>query len=102
MKLASSKLTTSAATLFAFGLIAMAAPSAHADYCITNGAQAAHGCGYQTIESCRAATAGIGGVCALNGSSNSGSNDAMAYHPAQPRAHRRAHQHLNLPAQGPS
>jgi hypothetical protein len=102
MKLASSKLTTSTAALFAFGLIAMAAPVAHADdYCITSGAQAAHGCGFQTLEACRAAASGIGGICSANGSAKS-SSDAMAYHPEQPRAHRRSHQRLNMPADGPS
>ena len=47
----------------------MTAPAAKADdYCITNGAQAAHGCGYPTMEACRqAANGGIGGSCSQAG-----------------------------------
>jgi hypothetical protein len=71
MSYKSSKLTASAAALFTLALFAMAKPSSAnaADYCITNGAQAAHGCGFPTIEACRAASAGIGGICSLNGAS---------------------------------
>jgi hypothetical protein len=91
MKLASSKLTASAASLFAFGLIAMATTSAQADdYCITNGAQAAHGCGYQTMEACRAAASGIGGTCSQSSSSKT-SGDAMAFQPHQSQARSRPH-----------
>src|SRR6185437_4060105 len=54
----------SAATALAFACFLVTAPSARADdYCITNGAQTAHGCGYPTMEACRAASAGIGGSC---------------------------------------
>lgn len=108
MKPTSSKLTTSAAALFAFGLVAMAASSARADdYCITSGAQAAHGCGYQTVEACRAAASGIGGICSLNGSSSTPSDtnamgaNAMMNQPA-PRHARRGRQHINMPTEGPS
>jgi hypothetical protein len=84
MKLTSKKFTASAATLFAFAFFLTTAPTAQADdYCITNGAQAAHGCGYQTMEACRAASSGIGGTCSLSSSSKS-SSDAMAYQPKQP------------------
>jgi len=81
----------------------MTAPTAQADdYCITNGAQTAHGCGYPTMETCRAASAGIGGSCSLNSSSKSSSDaknadaknasdaknsrDALAYQPKQPHS----------------
>ena len=71
----SKKLTTSAATLFAFAFLAMGAPVAHAeDYCITNGAQTAHGCGYPSMETCRAASAGIGGTCSAAASSRNPSD----------------------------
>ena len=68
----------SAATLFMFALFAMTAPAAQADdYCITNGAQTAHGCGYPNMEACRAASAGIGGTCSL-ASSSKDSSDSLA------------------------
>src|SRR5258708_37233125 len=84
MKPTSKKFIASAATLFTFAFFVITAPTAQADdYCITNGAQAAHGCGYQTMESCRAATAGIGGSCSLSSSSKN-SSDALGYQRKQP------------------
>jgi hypothetical protein len=73
----------------------MAATGARADdYCITNGAQAAHGCGYPTMEACRAAAVGIGGMCSQSGgSSTSSSSDALAYHAEPVHAHHRHHRH---------
>ncbi|HVX76978.1 MAG TPA: DUF3551 domain-containing protein [Bradyrhizobium sp.] len=93
---ASKKLTASAATLFTFAFVAMTAPAAYADdYCITNGAQVAHGCGYPTMEACRAASAGIGGSCseAPSGSGSTASNpsSAMAYQPRHPHARIKHH-----------
>jgi hypothetical protein len=88
----SKKFTASAATLFTFALLVMTAPTARADdYCITNGAQAAHGCGYPNMETCRAASAGIGGSCSLSSSSKSSSDaknasDSLAYQPKQPHS----------------
>src|SRR6202158_3675279 len=79
----SKKFTASAATLFAFAFFVMTAPTAQADdYCITNGAQTAHGCGYQTMEACRAASAGIGGTCSLASSSKTPS-DSLAHQSKQ-------------------
>jgi hypothetical protein len=81
----SKKLTASAAMLFTSVFFVMTAPTAQAeDYCITNGAQAAHGCGYPSMETCQAASSGIGGTCSLSASSKS-SSDAMAYQPKQPQ-----------------
>jgi hypothetical protein len=78
--------TASAATLFTFALFVMTAPTAHADdYCITNGAQTAHGCGYPSMETCRAASAGIGGTCAAAPSSKNPS-DALGYQSKQPHS----------------
>lgn len=75
-----------AATLFACAMFVMAAPAARADdYCISNGAQAAHGCGYPTMEACQAASAGIGGSCSHNGPSKS-TSDSLAYQPKQQRS----------------
>jgi hypothetical protein len=86
MKPTSKKFTASAATLFTFAVFVMTAPTARADdYCITNGAQAAHGCGYQTMEACQAASAGIGGSCSLSSSSKKPS-DSLAYQPKQPHS----------------
>lgn len=68
----------SAATALTFACFVMTAPSAYADdYCITNGAQTAHGCGYPTMEACRAASAGMGGTCSQAASSTT-PNNAMA------------------------
>jgi hypothetical protein len=68
----------SAATALTFACFLATAPSARADdFCITNGAQTAHGCGYPTMEACRAASAGMGGTCSQSASSTTSGN-AMA------------------------
>jgi hypothetical protein len=87
----SKKFTASAATLFTFAFLAMTAPAAYADdYCITSGAQAAHGCGYPTMEACRAASAGLGGSCSQSASSSTPSN-ALAYQPKHPHSRSKHH-----------
>src|SRR5262249_58614905 len=69
MGLTSKTFAASAATVFTLALFAITAPAAQADdFCISNGAQAAHGCGYPTMEACRAAAGGIGGTCSQSGS----------------------------------
>lgn len=79
----SKTFVASAATLFASAFLVMAAPAAQAEeYCITNGAQAAHGCGYPNMEACRAAAGGIGGTCSQSGGAKT-SNDALALQPKQ-------------------
>src|SRR5262249_2536214 len=79
MKSTSKMFAASAATLLTSVFFVMTAPAAHADdYCITNGAQAAHGCGYPTMETCRAAASGIGGTCAQAASSKN-PNEALNY-----------------------
>jgi hypothetical protein len=86
MKSASKNFAASAAALFTFALLVMTAPTARADdYCITNGAHVANGCGYPTMEACQARSSGIGGMCALKSSSKNPS-DALAYQPKQPHA----------------
>jgi hypothetical protein len=76
----SKTFAVSAATLFASAFLVLTAPTAKAEeYCITNGAQAAHGCGYPTMEACRAAAGGIGGVCAQSGAKST--NESFAYQP---------------------
>jgi len=78
----SKTFVASAATLFASAFLMIGAPAAQAEeYCITNGAQAAHGCGYQTMEACRQAAGGIGGMCSQSGGAKT--NDALAYQPKQ-------------------
>ena len=87
MKPTLKKFIASAATLFTFAFFVMTAPIAQADdYCITSGAQAAHGCGYPTMEACQAASNGIGGSCAAAASSSKNPSDALAYQPKQPRS----------------
>jgi hypothetical protein len=82
----SKNFIASAAALFTFALFVTTAPTAQAeDYCITNGAHAAHGCGYPSMETCQAASSGIGGTCSLSASSKS-SSDAMAHQPKQSRS----------------
>ena len=89
MKPISKMITASAATLFTFAFLGMTAPAVHADeYCITNGAQAAHGCGYPSMEACRAASSGIGGTCAEH---IQAPNNALAYAPKQTRSRSRFH-----------
>lgn len=79
----SKTFVASAATLFASAFLMIAAPAAQAEeYCITNGAQAAHGCGYPNMEACRAAAGGIGGTCSQSGGAKT-SNDALAFQPKQ-------------------
>lgn len=79
MKLASKMSVAAAATLFTTVFFVMTGPAAYADdYCITNGAQTAHGCGYPSMEMCRAASAGIGGICSLAAGSVTNPNNANA------------------------
>lgn len=95
----SIKLATASAALFTSLFFVMSAPSAHADdYCITSGAQAGHGCGYPSMDACRAAAAGISGTCSLAaGSSTTSPNNANAL--AQSNRHpRRATTNPNQPA----
>lgn len=99
MKSTSLKLTTASAALFTSLFFVMSAPAAYADdYCITNGAQTAHGCGYPSMETCRAASAGIGGTCSLAaGSSTTNPNNANAQVQSK-RQPRRAVTNPNQPA----
>jgi hypothetical protein len=90
MKPTSKTFTASAASLFTFAFFVMTAPAVQAaDYCITSGAQTAHGCGYPTMEACQAASAGIGGICSA-GASAKNPSDALGQakqpgSPSQPR-----------------
>ena len=102
MRPTSKKITATAATLFTFAAIAMAAPAANAeDYCIVNGAQAAHGCGFPTMEQCRAASAGIGGMCSQAPAARS-SNDALAYQPRHASSARKLRSHSTPKAPAPN
>ncbi|QPF88585.1 DUF3551 domain-containing protein [Bradyrhizobium commune] len=91
----SKTFVASAATLFASAFFVMSAPAAKADdFCITNGAQAAHGCGYPTMEACRQAAGGIGGSCSQAGGSKS-TNDALAFQPKQTKQQPKARSNAN-------
>jgi hypothetical protein len=102
----SKTFAASAAALFGAALFAattFTVTTARADdYCITNGAQAAHGCGYQTMEACRAASAGIGGTCAQSASAKNSdnsqsknSNDSLAYQPKSSRSGHRSQKEIS-------
>jgi Protein of unknown function (DUF3551) len=97
MKPTSKSFAASAAVLSVFAFFVMAAPAAQADeYCLT-GNQAAHGCGYPSLETCQASAAGLGGMCrpaASNSTTNP--NDAQAYQPKQ--AHAKGTRHPKQPA----
>jgi hypothetical protein len=91
MKPISKLITAPAATLFTFAFFAMTAPAVYADdYCITNGAQTAHGCGYPSMEVCRAASSGIGGTCSPAALAQSPSN-ALGYAPKQTQPRNASH-----------
>jgi uncharacterized protein YfaQ (DUF2300 family) len=93
MKPTSKTFAASAATLFACAFLVMTAPAAKADdYCITNGAQTAHGCGYPSMEQCRAASSGIGGSCSRAGNAQSTEN-------AQASQRKPTHQRAGSPVQ---
>ena len=93
MTLTSKTFAASAATALTLALFAIAAPAAKADdFCISNGAQAAHGCGYPTMEACRSAAAGIGGSCSQAGGSKT-SSDSMAFQPKQPQSQKKPARH---------
>jgi Protein of unknown function (DUF3551) len=98
MKPTSMKLTTAAAAITSLFFV-MSAPSAYAeDYCITSGAQAGHGCGYPSMETCRAAAAGISGTCSqAAGSSTTTPNNANAMAQSK-RQSRHATTNPNQPA----
>jgi Protein of unknown function (DUF3551) len=71
-----SKMTASAGALMALAFVALSAPAAQAgEYCTTN-TSGMRGCGYNTMEQCQAAVAGMNGSCyrdpflADNGNSN--------------------------------
>jgi Protein of unknown function (DUF3551) len=82
MKSTSKSFTASAVALSAFAFFMMATPAAHADeYCLS-GNQAAHGCGYPSMETCQASAAGLGGMC-RPAASNKNPSDAQAYQAKQ-------------------
>ncbi len=64
MRPTTQKAIALAATLLALAVFMTTATAANAaSYCIKDGAQAAHGCGYPNLERCKAASSGIGGIC---------------------------------------
>jgi Protein of unknown function (DUF3551) len=107
MRPTSKKVTASAVRLFTFAFFVMTAPAAYADeYCITGGSNSVNGCGYATMEQCRAASSGRGGSCgpAANASAASSAarpapsaqlpRNSLAYQPKQP--HSRSERRSNV------
>jgi hypothetical protein len=91
MKVTLNKITTSVATLFISAVLVMTLPRSLADeYCIKYGGQVGFGCGYPTMEECRARSSGISGTCMLTSSAQSPS-DALAYQPKQPNTRSTSH-----------
>jgi hypothetical protein len=80
MKTISRTMAASAAALSALAFVAIASPAAQAgEYCSTN-TSGMRGCGYSSLEQCRASTAGVGGSCGRDPYYQDAST-AMAYQP---------------------
>ncbi|HEX9468216.1 MAG TPA: DUF3551 domain-containing protein [Bradyrhizobium sp.] len=82
-----SKVLTASAALSTLAFVAMATPAAQAgEYCSTN-SSGMRGCGYTSLEQCKASMAGINGTCDRDPyytNANSGNaSAAMAYQPKQ-------------------
>lgn len=78
-----------AALLAAIVFGAMTTPDASAaEFCRKDVTGHMTGCGFDSMEQCQAASAGIGGDCFRDPSLSDSSNNAYAYHPASPRARR--------------
>jgi len=94
MRLTSEKVTASAVTLMTLAFFATMTPAAQADeYCVSGGSNSVNGCGYSTMEQCRAASSGRGGICGPALSNKSPSN-SLAYQPKQP--HSRSERRSNV------
>jgi Protein of unknown function (DUF3551) len=77
-----------AALLAAIAFGAMTAPDANAaEFCRRDVTGHMSGCGFDSMEQCQAASAGIGGDC-FRDPSLGDSKDAYAYHPESPRSKR--------------
>jgi hypothetical protein len=90
MKPISKMITASAAALSTLAIVAMASPPAQAgEFCATN-TSGMRGCGYSTLEQCRASMSGIGAVCGrdpfFDNASTAPASTAMAYQPKQGRS----------------
>jgi hypothetical protein len=95
MKPISMMMTRSAASLCTLAFMVMAMPSAQAgEFCSTN-SSGMRGCGYTSLEQCKASMSGINGTCDrdpfydnANGANAKSGNvsRAMAYQPKQTRA----------------
>jgi hypothetical protein len=93
------KLAAAPATvLCAMAFMTMATPASAGDYCATN-SSGMRGCGFSTMEQCKASMAGVNGTCdrdpflpaASNSASNGNStNSALAYQPKHAGSKHRA------------
>jgi len=88
MKMLSAMMTGSAAIFGTLAFMAMAAPAAHAgEFCMTD-SSGMRGCGYATLEQCKASASGKNGSCDRDPFFNSaGTSNALAY---QPKGHAHA------------
>ena len=97
MKPISKMITASAAALSTLALIAIATPAAYAgEFCVTN-TSGMRGCGFATMEQCKASTSGIGGTCARD-PFYSNVNAALAFQPKHIRS-RNVHHAVKEPAE---
>jgi Protein of unknown function (DUF3551) len=88
-----------ATALFALAFMTMATPASAGEYCSTN-SSGMRGCGYSSLEQCKASMAGINGTCdrdpflpAAGNTANNGNstNNALAYQPKHPGGKNAAH-----------
>jgi Protein of unknown function (DUF3551) len=90
MKPISMMMTRSAASLCTLAFMAIATPSAQAgEYCSTN-SSGMRGCGYTSLEQCKASMSGINGSCDRDPFYKD-ANSALAYQPKQARSRTALH-----------
>lgn len=84
MKTITKLITASAAALSTLAFVSIAAPAAHAgEYCSVN-TSGMRGCGFATMEQCKATMSGGLGTCMRDPFYNN--SNALAYQPKQARA----------------
>jgi hypothetical protein len=90
MQSISKMMTLSAAALSTLAFVAMATPAAQAgEYCSTN-SSGMRGCGFSSLEQCKASMAGINGTCDRDPFYKD-TNSALAYQPKQTRTRTTLH-----------
>src|ERR1700736_3501244 len=85
MKSMQDNMTVTAAALSTLAFVAMATPAAQAgEYCSTN-SSGMRGCGFSSLEQCKASMAGINGTCDRDPFYKD-ANSALAYQPKLTRS----------------